>query len=113
MRVARRIFAGMQTNRKVPRSSQRTAAKPKTLELPPDRAFVLHLHVRAQLPRRLVGRVEHVTPGKVACVTLLQELMALPSRAAASIREGEWAAKSRPLADAGRREKQMIAQEGP
>jgi hypothetical protein len=46
------------------------------LELPPDRAFVLHLDLRAQLPRRVIGRVEHVTSGQVAHVTGLRELMA-------------------------------------
>jgi hypothetical protein len=43
--------------------------------LRPDRAFVLHLDVRAQLPRRVLGRVEHVTSGQVAHVTCLSELM--------------------------------------
>lgn len=45
-------------------------------ELPPERAFVLHLDARAQLPRRLVGRVEHVTSGRVAHVVSLRELLA-------------------------------------
>jgi hypothetical protein len=46
------------------------------LELPPDRAFVLHLDARALPPRRVVGRVEHVTSGRVAHVTSLRELLA-------------------------------------
>jgi hypothetical protein len=46
------------------------------LELPPDHAFVLHLDARAQPPRRLIGRVEHVTSGRVAHVTSLRELLA-------------------------------------
>jgi hypothetical protein len=46
----------------------------------PDRAFVLHLDVRAQLPRRVVGRVEHVTSGQVAHVTSLGELMAFMAK---------------------------------
>jgi hypothetical protein len=76
MPTARRIFACMERNRKVPRSSQRTTARPTTLELPPDRAFVLHLDARAQPPRRVAGRIEHVTSGQVAHVTSLRELVA-------------------------------------
>jgi len=53
-------------------------------ELPPDRAFVLHLDVRAQPPRRALGRVEHVTSGQVAHVTSLRELLAF---LAAALRE--------------------------
>ena len=53
-------------------------------ELPPDRAFVLHLDVRAQPPRRVLGRVEHVTSGQVAHVTSLRELLAF---LAAALRE--------------------------
>jgi hypothetical protein len=37
---------------------------------------VLHLAAHAQPPRRLVGRVEHVTSGRVAHVTSLRALMA-------------------------------------
>jgi hypothetical protein len=58
----------------MPRASN-TTWKPAPLELPPERAFVLHLDVRAQPPRRLVGRVEHVTSGQVAHVTSLRELV--------------------------------------
>jgi hypothetical protein len=47
-----------------------------TLELPPDRAFVLQLDVRAQPPHRVIGRVEHVTSGRVAHVTSARELLA-------------------------------------
>ena len=43
--------------------------------MPPDRAFVLHLDVRAEPPRRVIGRVEHVTSGRVTHVTSLRELM--------------------------------------
>ena len=59
----------------MPRSAQRTTAKPAALELPPDRAFVLHLDVHAQPPRRVAGRVEHITSGQVAHVTSLRELL--------------------------------------
>jgi hypothetical protein len=45
------------------------------LDLPPDRAFVLHLDAHVRPPRRLVGRVEHVTSGRVAHVTSLRELI--------------------------------------
>jgi hypothetical protein len=62
------------------RSSPPPTAKPVRLELLPDRACVLHLDVRAQLPRRVVGRVEHVTSGQVAHVTSLGELMAFMAK---------------------------------
>jgi len=65
----------MERNRRMPRSSQRTTVEPIALELPPDRAFVLHLDVRAQPPRRVAGRVEHVTSGKVAHITSARELL--------------------------------------
>ena len=70
----------MQCNRKTPRSSQRTTSQPPALELPRDRAFVLHLEARAQLPRRVVGRVEHVTSAQVAHVTCLRKLVAFMAR---------------------------------
>ena len=66
--------------RKVPRSSPPPAAEPPQLDLRPDRAFVVHLDVRAHLPRRVVGRVEHVTSGQVARVTSLDELMAFMAK---------------------------------
>ena len=47
------------------------------LALVPERAFVLHLDARARLPRRLLGRVEHVTSGRVARVSSLRELITL------------------------------------
>ena len=63
------------------RKSNTLRSRPRTavglaLELPPDRAFVLHLDARAQLPRRVIGRVEHVTSGQVTHVTSLRELLA-------------------------------------
>ena len=70
----------MQRKRNIPRSSRRSTAEPARLELRPDRAFVLHLDARAQLPRRVVGRVEHVTSGQVAHVTCLGELMAFMAK---------------------------------
>jgi len=60
--------------------------KPAVLELPPERAFVLHLDVRALPPRRVVGRVEHVTSGRVGHVTSLRELVAF---LAAVLRNGD------------------------
>jgi hypothetical protein len=60
---------------KTPGSSPRTTAEPAR-ELPPERAFVLHLDTRAQLPRRVIARVEHVTSGRVTHVTSLPELLA-------------------------------------
>ncbi len=75
MTPLRRIVGGMRQKRNIPGSFPPRTAKPAQLELRPDRAFVLHLDVRAQLPRRVVGRVEHVTSGQVAHVTSLGELM--------------------------------------
>jgi hypothetical protein len=65
----------MQGKRNTRRSHQRTTPGP-ALELPPDRAFVLHLDVAARPPRRVIGRVEHVTSGRVTHVTSLRELLA-------------------------------------
>ena len=66
----------MTQNRKLSRSSRRTTPRPPASELSPDRAFVLHLDVCAQLPRRVVGRIEHVTSAQVAHVSSLRELVA-------------------------------------
>ncbi len=57
-------------------SRRDAAAGPVALKLPPDRAFVLHLDARAQPPRRVLGRVEHVTSGRVAHITSLRGLVA-------------------------------------
>jgi hypothetical protein len=76
MPAARRIFACMEPNRKIPRSFRRTTAKPAAFELPPDRAFVLQLDACAQPPHRVAGRVEHVTSGQVAHITSLRQLAA-------------------------------------
>ena len=46
------------------------------LQLPPDRAFVLHLDAHALPPRRMRGRVEHVTTGRIAHFTSLGGLVA-------------------------------------
>jgi hypothetical protein len=64
----------MQRKPNTPRSHQRTSSGP-ALELPPDRAFVLHLAARAQPPRRVIGRVEHITSGRVTHVSSLCELL--------------------------------------
>jgi hypothetical protein len=64
----------MQRKPTTPRSHQRTTSGPAR-ELPPDRAFVLQLDARAQPPRRVIGRVEHVTSGRVTQVTSLGELL--------------------------------------
>jgi hypothetical protein len=45
-------------------------------ELSPERAFVLHLDVRALPPRRVLGRIEHVTSGRIARIASLRELVA-------------------------------------
>ena len=64
----------MKRNRKMPRSARRPTPKPTTLELSPDRAFVVHLDTRALPPRHVVGRVEHITSGRVARFASLREL---------------------------------------
>jgi hypothetical protein len=46
------------------------------LELPPDRAFVLHLDARARSPRCMRGRVEHVASGRVVHVTSIRGVVA-------------------------------------
>ena len=66
----------MQRKPNTPRSRQRTPHAELALELPPERAFVLHLDVRARPPRRMVGRVEHVTSGRATHVASLRELLA-------------------------------------
>jgi hypothetical protein len=44
------------------------------LQLSPERAFVLHLDARAEPPRHMLGRIEHVTSGRVARITSLRGL---------------------------------------
>jgi hypothetical protein len=70
----------MERNRKLNRSVQRPTAKSAALELPPERAFVVHLDARAQPPSQVVGRVEHVTSGRVGHVTSLSELVAFMTK---------------------------------
>ena len=45
------------------------------MELPPDRAFVVQFDAGAEPPHQLLGRVEHITSGRVAHVTSLHELV--------------------------------------
>ena len=66
----------MAKNRKASGTPREAARGSIPLELSPDRAFVLHLDAHAQPPRHVVGRVEHVTSGKVAHVTSLRQLVA-------------------------------------
>jgi hypothetical protein len=79
----------MQQKRNIPRSAPPPTATPAQFDLRPDRAFVLHLDVRAQLPRRVVGRVEHVTSGQVGHVTCLRQLMAFMAKVLRSQVRGE------------------------
>src|SRR5262245_21898937 len=79
----------MQQKRNIPRSAPPPAATPAQFALRPERAFVLLLDVRAQLPRRVVGRVEHVTSGQVGHVTCLRELMAFMAKVLRSQVRGE------------------------
>jgi len=46
------------------------------LQLSPERAFILHLDARAAPPRRVLGRIEHVTSGRIARIGSLRELTA-------------------------------------
>jgi len=46
------------------------------MQLPSDRAFVLHLDARARPPQFTVGRVEHVVSGRVGHFASLDELIA-------------------------------------
>jgi hypothetical protein len=99
MPASLRIVSRMQRKRNILRSSPLEAAKLGRLELHPDRAFVLHLNTRAQLPHRVVGRVEHVTSGQIAHVTCAAELMAFMAKVLAQPRPGRAsssARKSRP-----------------
>ena len=70
----------MERNGKMSRPAPRQTAKPAALEPRPERALVVHLDVRARPPRRVVGRVEHLTSGQVAHVTSLGELMAFMAK---------------------------------
>jgi hypothetical protein len=79
----------MQQKRNIPRSSPSPTGKSARFELRPDRAFVLQLDVRAQLPRHVVGRVEHVTSGQAAYVTSLGELMAFMAKVLRNQDRGE------------------------
>jgi len=45
------------------------------LELSPQRAFVLHPEARAQPPRRMLGRIEHVSSDRIARISSLRGLM--------------------------------------
>ena len=69
------MIASMQRKPNPPRSRRRTPTDGLALELPPDRAFVLHLDLRARPPRRMVGRVEHVTSGRATHIASLRELL--------------------------------------
>jgi hypothetical protein len=46
------------------------------MELPSNRAFVLHLDARARPPELTVGRVEHIASGRVGHFRSLDELIA-------------------------------------
>jgi len=86
----------MQRRRNTPRSVPSRATTSAELELPPDRAFVLNLDLRARLPREMVGRVEHVISGQVAHVTSVDQLITFMAkvlrsrRSNAAVREGIW-----------------------
>jgi len=79
----------MGRNRKAHRSSRHTTAKQPPRELPPDRAFVLQLDGRAQPPRHVAGRVEHITSGQVAHISSLRELLAFLAKVLRNHRPGD------------------------
>ena len=73
------------------RNSGRPAADKtrRSLELSPDRAFVLHLDIRARPPRHMMGRIEHITSGQVAHVTSLHALVAFMAQVLRKLPRGE------------------------
>ena len=60
----------------MPLSPLSTTVKPPSLELPPDRALVLHLEARAQPLCRVIGRLEDVTSPQDTHVASVRELIA-------------------------------------
>jgi hypothetical protein len=66
----------MRQTRKILGSSRATVSTPSGIDLPPDRAFVLQLDSRTQPPRRMMGRAEHITSGRVGHFGSLAELLA-------------------------------------
>ena len=77
------VYPGGEPYRRPVAERRKTSGSPRDaesrhvpLELPPDRAFVLHLDAHALPPRRVLGRVEHVASGQVAHITSLRELVA-------------------------------------
>jgi hypothetical protein len=74
------------TQRRKTSGSRRDAnARGVSLQLPPDRAFVLHLDAHALPPRRMLGRVEHIVSGRIAHITSLRGLVAF---LAGALRDG-------------------------
>jgi len=69
------IVTPMARSRKRSVSRRGDDSRSVPLELPPDRAFVLHLDAHARPPRRMRGRVEHIASGRVAHVTSLGGLV--------------------------------------
>src|ERR1051325_7217161 len=71
------VPAGGGSYRRPVAKRQRTSGSSRSvpLQLPPDRAFVLHLDVHACPPRRLLGRVEHIASGRVTHVTTMRGLL--------------------------------------
>jgi hypothetical protein len=69
--------AGSRSYRRPVAKRERTSGTSRSapLQLPPDRAFVLHLDVHACPPRRLLGRVEHIASGRVTHVTSVRGLL--------------------------------------
>src|SRR6266481_3675531 len=72
--AAGRIVGRVSRKRKRDGSLADQVPGPVALELSPQRAFVLHLDARAQPPRRMLGRIAHVTSGRIARFSSLSGL---------------------------------------
>jgi len=66
----------MVRTRKSGEADRESAADHIPMQLPSDRAFVVHLDARALPPQFTVGRVEHVASGRVGHFGSLDELIA-------------------------------------
>src|SRR5262245_18202364 len=71
---AGRIVGRVERKRNSDESRSAGPTRCMALQLSPDRALVLQLDARAEPPRRLLARIEHVTSGRVARIRSLKEL---------------------------------------
>ena len=73
-RAAVRIVGRVKDKRNSDESRPDETPVSVALQLSPELAFVLHLDARARPPRRMLGRIEHVTTGRIARIGSLREL---------------------------------------